>query len=53
MTLSHERDRLGVNRVRLDWRLTELDRRSASRTAAILCEDLQRAGACSVEHTRS
>jgi choline dehydrogenase-like flavoprotein len=51
--LSHERDRLGVNRVRLDWRLTELDRRSASRTAAILCEDLQRAGVLSVEHTRA
>lgn len=47
--LSHERDRLGVNRVRLDWRLTELDRQSANRTSAILCEDLQRAGVLSVK----
>ena len=47
--LSHERDRLGVNRVRLDWRLTELDRQSANRTTAILCEDLQRAGVLTVK----
>jgi choline dehydrogenase-like flavoprotein len=46
--LSYERDQLGVNRVRLDWRLTELDRRSASRTSAILCEELERIGLVSV-----
>lgn len=46
--LSHQRDRLGMQRVRLDWRMTELDRYALRRTAEILGEELSRAGLLSV-----
>lgn len=36
VTLSHHRDPLGVNRVRLDWRLTPLDQHTVRRTIEIL-----------------
>jgi choline dehydrogenase-like flavoprotein len=44
VTLVRERDALGMRRVKLDWRLTELDKRSALRTMAILGAELGRAG---------
>ncbi len=40
--LSGQRDRLGLNTVRLDWRLTDLDRHTLTRTLEILDEDLRR-----------
>lgn len=42
--LSDQRDHLGLNKVRLDWRMTELDRYSLERTAAIMTEDLTQRG---------
>ncbi|MBK8176727.1 MAG: GMC family oxidoreductase [Rhodospirillales bacterium] len=47
--LSHLRDRLGMNRVRLDWRLTEQDHRSVQRTAEIVTGELERAGLLKVK----
>jgi len=44
VTLGHERDALGLPKVRLDWRLNEFDRRTMRRTTEILVEDLRRAG---------
>jgi len=44
ITLSHERDRLGQNRVRLDWRLSAIDKRSARQTQRLISEALSRAG---------
>lgn len=42
--LAGERDRLGVPRVRLDWRVSAVDQRSVARTHAILAEALARSG---------
>ncbi|OGW55648.1 MAG: hypothetical protein A2Y81_01100 [Nitrospirae bacterium RBG_13_43_8] len=44
VTLSDERDALGLNRVRLDWRLSPIDIRSIIRAQEIIDEELQRAG---------
>ncbi len=44
ITLSRQRDRLGLNQVKLDWRLTDLDRYTARRSAAILSRELAQAG---------
>ena len=44
VTLSDERDALGMLRVRLDWRLTELDRRSFRAFYEVLGRELGRAG---------
>ena len=44
VTLSDERDALGVPRVRLDWRLTELDRGSFRAFYQVLGRELGRAG---------
>jgi choline dehydrogenase-like flavoprotein len=44
VTLSGERDPLGVPRVRLDWRLTAQDIRSMVRSQELLDEELRRAG---------
>lgn len=44
VTLSEERDALGMPKVRLDWRLNALDWHTMSRTAGILHEDLRRSG---------
>ena len=44
MTLSHERDALGRNRVRSNWRLTPIDRRTVVRAEEIVDGELQRLG---------
>jgi choline dehydrogenase-like flavoprotein len=44
VTLSNERDALGMPKVRLDWRLNDLDRYTMRRTGEILRDDLCRAG---------
>lgn len=44
VTLSEQRDDLGRNRVRLDWKMTELDRHSWVRAHQIVDEELRRAG---------
>ena len=52
IVLSSERDKLGVKRPRLDWRLTELDRRTFRRAAEILGVELPQAEFGSVEIER-
>jgi choline dehydrogenase-like flavoprotein len=42
--LDDEQDALGMPRIGLDWRLTELDKRSLLRTHEILAEELGRTG---------
>ena len=44
MTLSPDRDALGLNRVRVDWRFTALDKYSLRRSLEILGEEVGRAG---------
>lgn len=44
VTLSERRDALGRNRVRLDWKLSELDRHSWIRAHQIVDEELRRTG---------
>ena len=44
VTLSTERDSLGMSRVRLDWRLSGMDKRSITRAHEIIGEELGRAG---------
>jgi choline dehydrogenase-like flavoprotein len=44
VTLSRERDALGMPRAKLDWRLTELDRRSFRTFYAVLGREAGRAG---------
>jgi choline dehydrogenase-like flavoprotein len=44
VTLADERDRLGNNRLRLDWRLSPIDKRSIRRAHEIIGEELGRAG---------
>jgi choline dehydrogenase-like flavoprotein len=44
VTLTAERDRLGKNRVRLDWRLSPIDKRSIRRGHEIIGKELGRAG---------
>ena len=44
VTLSAERDELGMPRARLDWRLTELDRRSFRQFYEVLGREIGRAG---------
>jgi choline dehydrogenase-like flavoprotein len=48
VTLSMDRDRLGVNRVRVGWRLGPLVRRTFDRNFAIVADELQRAGVAKV-----
>jgi choline dehydrogenase-like flavoprotein len=48
VTLGYERDCLGVPRVKVEWRLGELEKRTLRRTQEILAEDLGRVGAASV-----
>ena len=45
VTLSERRDALGRNRVRLDWKMSELDRQSWRRAHEVVDEELQRTGA--------
>ena len=42
--LSDERDALGVPRVKLDWRLTELDKRTLRKTFEVLGQEIGRTG---------
>ncbi|MGV2829117.1 GMC oxidoreductase [Myxosarcina sp. GI1(2024)] len=42
--LSSERDRLGVNRVQLDWRLSPIDKYTIERSQQIIAEELTDAG---------
>jgi choline dehydrogenase-like flavoprotein len=44
VTLGSDRDKLGQRRVRLDWRLSDLDIESAIRSQEIIDQELQRAG---------
>ena len=44
VTLSERRDALGRNRVRLDWKMSELDRHSWMRAHQIFDEELRRTG---------
>jgi choline dehydrogenase-like flavoprotein len=44
ITLSSERDRLGVNQVKLDWRLSSLDKYTIERSQQILADELARCG---------
>ncbi|HEY1995481.1 GMC family oxidoreductase [Paraburkholderia sp.] len=48
VTLSTQKDRLGMNRVKVDWQLTDLVKRTFDRTNALLAEEMQRAGVASV-----
>jgi choline dehydrogenase-like flavoprotein len=45
VTLGTERDALGVPRVRVEWRLGELEKRTIRRTQEILGEEMMRTGA--------
>jgi choline dehydrogenase-like flavoprotein len=49
VTLTAERDELGMRRVKVDWRVGELEKRTIRRTQEILSEELQRVQAGSVE----
>lgn len=44
-----QRDQLGMNRVRVDWRLTSNVQRTFDRTLEILAEDMRRSGVAEVE----
>jgi choline dehydrogenase-like flavoprotein len=44
ITLSSDKDKLGMNRVRLDWRLSPIDIESAIQTLEILDHEFQREG---------
>ena len=44
ITLDRERDALGMRRVRLDWSVSSLDRRSVAATMRLLAEELGRLG---------
>jgi choline dehydrogenase-like flavoprotein len=44
LTLSNERDRLGMRRLRVDWRITDLDVESLQRAYAVLAAELVRTG---------
>ncbi len=48
VSLSTERDRLGMKRVRVDWRLGELERRTYNRTLQIIAEELTQNGVAEV-----
>ncbi|MEW6344638.1 MAG: GMC family oxidoreductase [Paraburkholderia sp.] len=48
VTLSTQRDRLGMNRVKVDWQLTELVKRTFDRTNALLAQEMQLGGVASV-----
>lgn len=53
VTLGPERDRLGLNRVRLNWQLTSLDKRSMIRALEILGAEAGRSGIGRVQITLS
>jgi choline dehydrogenase-like flavoprotein len=49
VTLSTAKDRLGMPRVRVDWRLDDRVRRTFDRTAALLAEEMERTGVARVQ----
>jgi choline dehydrogenase-like flavoprotein len=48
VTLSAQKDLLGMNRVKVDWQLTELVKRTFDRTVAHIAADLRRGGVADV-----
>jgi len=52
VTLSEDRDALGMPRVRLDWRLSPIDRESIRINQEILGRAMEQAGIGRVEHAR-
>lgn len=44
VTLSAERDRLGLQRVQLDWRLSPIDKYTIARSQQIIAEEFERSG---------
>jgi choline dehydrogenase-like flavoprotein len=49
VTLSDKKDSLGLNRVKVDWQVTELVKRTFDRTVKLIAEELQRGGVADVE----
>lgn len=49
ITLSDQRDELGMPRVRIDWRLDEQVKRTFDRTFALLAAELERSGVAKVQ----
>jgi len=48
MLSPNQKDRLGMNRVRVDWRLTSKVQRTFDRTLAILADDMRQSGVAEV-----
>ena len=44
ITLSRDRDRLGVNRAQLDWRLSPIDKYTIQRSQQLIAEEFERSG---------
>jgi choline dehydrogenase-like flavoprotein len=44
ITLSNEKDHLGIRRVKVNWQLGELEQRTFNRTLQIVADELQKAG---------
>lgn len=44
ITLSRDRDRLGMNRVQLDWRLSPIDKYTIKRSQQLIAEEFERSG---------
>ncbi|MDN5849679.1 MAG: GMC family oxidoreductase [Nitrococcus sp.] len=53
VTLTGEKDKVGLNRVRLDWRLTQLEKYSIRRAQEIIHEALEKSGVGRVENQMS
>jgi choline dehydrogenase-like flavoprotein len=49
VTLSTQKDSLGLNRVIVNWQVTELVKRTFDRTVALLADELKRGGVADVE----
>jgi choline dehydrogenase-like flavoprotein len=49
VTLSEQKDQLGMNRVRVAWQLTSNVQRTFDRTFALIAEELQRSGVAAVK----
>ncbi len=47
VTLTRERDRLGMPKIQVDWRIADIDRRTVAESLALLAQDLSSAG-CAV-----
>ncbi|MGL4618309.1 MAG: GMC family oxidoreductase, partial [Chroococcidiopsis sp.] len=44
ITLSRDRDKLGMNRVQLDWRLSPIDKYTIKRSQQLIAEEFERSG---------